>query len=148
MNKNGTLIKIWDIEPTCPSYSVTPVGAGNTYRSGGLETKMSFAETTCLLTLFAQSSTCLMSFDVMQGGKLSKKSIALLSQCILLSLPAKSFFIFFLRGWQRRIFPPSEPIMTQDSASAIEVPPTIGDEAAILVSNVNSGLHAKVTPRT
>jgi len=84
----------------------------------------------------------------MQGGKLSKKSIALLSQCILLSPPATSFFGVFLRGWQRKILPPSEPIMTQDAASAIEVPPTIGDGAAIWASDVNSGLHAKVTPRT
>ena len=67
---------------------------------------------------------------------------------ITIAASKEFLFIFFLRGWQRKIFPPSEPIMTQDSASAIEVPPTIGDEAAILVSNVNSGLHAKVTPRT
>ena len=56
-----------------------------------------------------------------------------------------SLYSFYADG--SKIFP-LQFIMTQDSASAIEVPPTIGDEAAILVSNVNSGLHAKVTPRT
>ena len=61
---------------------------------------------------------------------------------------SKEFLYILFTRMAAQNFPPSEPIMTQDSASAIEVPPTIGDEAAILVSNVNSGLHAKVTPRT